>query len=154
MSRHAVVHSAPALVLFFGFYALFAGNGQPAELIAGGFVGGLVAAFEAVLRRNSSERLDFNLSALRPVVPALGKLVLDIFRLSGGLLAAGFGPPPAGTFRRIPFPAEAVTTSAAGRAIAVAATSLPPNAYVVASGPGNRELTVHQLLPDPREGAR
>ena len=152
ISRHAAAHTASALVLLFGFYVLFAGNGQPAELIAGAIVAGLVAAFEAALRSNSDEPMNLSLSALRPVVPAVGKLVRDIFRLSGGLLAAGFRPPPTGDFRRIRFPADAVTTSAAGRAIAIAATSLPPNAYVVASTPGDGKFTVHQLLPDTEKG--
>jgi hypothetical protein len=98
--------------------------------------------------------MNLSLSALRPIAPALGKLVRDIFRLSGGLLTAGFRPSPTGDFRRIRVPPGAVTTSTAGRGIAVAATSLPPNEYVVASDPGNEEFTVHQLLLDGREGAR
>ena len=125
---------------------LFSASSQGAEVAVGGIGGGLVAAFQIGLRHHTEQKPELTFSALRPLVSALGELVRDTGRLTGALLTAVFMPPPAGGFRVVPVPSGAVTASLAGRAIAVAAVSLAPNTFVVASGDDDERLVVHRLL--------
>ena len=92
-----LAHGFAVWVAFFALYMLFTGTGQPAELAAGGICGGLVALFDAALRARNERPLDLNLAMLRPLVPALGQLVLDTLRVAIALIAA-FRAPPSGKF--------------------------------------------------------
>lgn len=135
--------------VLFAFYLLFTGNGQPAELAAGGAASGLVALFEVARRATSERRIDVAWSWLGVLVPALGRLVVDTHRVGAALLAALLRPAPSGRFREIPFPGGSVTAeTAARRALAIFAVSLAPNAYVVDCDRRKRRLVVHELLSD------
>lgn len=138
-------HAVAAWVVFFAFYLLFTGTGQPAELAVGGVSAGLVAAFDVALRARDERPLDLTPPMLWPVLPALGQLVLDTFRVAGALLAA-FRTLPSGGFCAIPVPAGSVADAPAGLGIAVAAASLAPNEFVIEAPPEAGQLTVHRLV--------
>lgn len=135
-------------IALFALYMLFSASWEAAELVAGGIAGGLVAAFQAALRRHSEDQPGFKLAALRPLGPALGELARDTFRLSNALFAAMVVAPPSGRFRIVPAPAGTVSDSSAGRAIAIAAASLAPNSFVVAAGSDPNRVVTHQLVAD------
>lgn len=151
-SGKVVVPLLGGWITLFALYMLFSASWQAAELVAAGIAGGLVAAFQAALRRYSADQPGLTLSALRPLGPALGEMARDTFRLSGALLAATVFALPSGRFRIIPAPSGTVPDSGAGRAIAIAAASLAPNAFVVAAGTDPSRFVAHQLLAET-EGA-
>lgn len=143
-SSKSIAHIIGAWVAFFAFYLLFTGTAKPAELAIGGCCGGLVAAFGTVLRVRTERPLRVRSGLLWPIVPALGQIVPDTFRIAGALLRAFHAPPP-GSFRTIPAPAETAVSSAAGRGIAIAAASLAPNSFVVDAGDEAGGFIVHRL---------
>jgi hypothetical protein len=145
LSGKLVAHAIATWVTFFALYLLFTGTGQPVELAAGAVGAGLVAIFDAALRARSERPLGIGLAMLYPLVPASGQLVVDTFRVGGGLLAA-FGRPPSGRFCTVAAPAGTDAGRPAGRGLAVIAASLAPNSFVVGDGPENGSLLVHRLV--------
>ena len=143
-SGKSIAHAVGAWVAFFAFYLLFTGTAKTAELAIGGCCGALVGAFETVLRVRTERPLRMTLGLLWPIVPALGQIVPDTFRVAGALLRA-FRAPPSGSLYTIPAPAETAVSSAAGRGIAIAAASLAPNSFVVDAGAEDGGFIVHQL---------
>ncbi len=143
-SGKSITHAVGAWVAFFALYLLFTGTAKPAELAIGGCCGALVAAFEMLLRVRTERPLRVKLGLLWPIVPAVGQLVPDTFRVAGALLRA-FRAPPSGSFHMIPAPNETAVSSAAGRGIAIAAASLAPNGFVVDAGAEHGALIVHRL---------
>jgi hypothetical protein len=139
-----IVHATAVWIAFSAFYLLFTGTVEPAELIAAGVCGGLAAIFDAALRAHNERPLDLTLRMLRPLVPAFGQLVLDMFRVGAALLAA-FRRPPSGRFCMLAVPHGAAVDTPAGRGLAVAVASLAPNSFVIGDGPENGRLLVHQL---------
>jgi multisubunit Na+/H+ antiporter MnhE subunit len=139
-----IAHAVGAWVAFFAFYLLFTGTAKPAELAIGGYCGGLVAVFETVLAIRTERPLRMTLRLLWPIVPALGQIVPDTFRVAGALLRA-FRAPLSGSFQTIPAPTESAVSSAAGRGIAIAAASLAPDSFVVDAGAEAGGFIVHRL---------
>ena len=144
LSGSLIAHASAAWVAFFALYLLFTGTGETPELVVGGVCGGLVAAFETAVHARSERPLHVRLRMLWPVIPALGQLILDTFRVAGALLSA-FRAPLSGEFRAIPVPPGTAADPAAGRGIAIATASLAPNSYVVDAGV-ERSLLVHRLV--------
>ena len=144
-SGKSIAHAIAVWVAFFALYLLFTGSGTPAELVVGGVCSGLVAAFEMALRACSERALGVSPHTLYPLLPALGQLVLDIFRVAGALCAALYAPRPGG-FREIPMPAGVVADTPAGRGVAIAAVSLAPDSFVVGAGAERGRLVVHRLV--------
>jgi Na+/H+ ion antiporter subunit len=140
-----IAHAVAAWVVFFAFYLLFTGTGKPAELAVGGVSAGLVAAFDTALRARDERPLDLTRPMLWPLLPALGQLVLDTFRVAGALLAA-FRAPPSGKFCALPRPAKTASEFPAAWGIAIAAASLAPDEFVVDARPEAGQLTVHRLV--------
>jgi multisubunit Na+/H+ antiporter MnhE subunit len=143
-SSTSIAHAVGAWVAFFAFYLLFTGTAKLAELAIGGCCGGLVAAFGTVLRVRTERPLRVKLGLLWPIVPGLGQIVPDAFRVAGALLRA-FRAPPWGSLHTIPAPAETAVGSAAGRGIAIAAASLAPNSFAVDAGDEAGGFIVHRL---------
>jgi hypothetical protein len=143
-SSKSIAHAVGVWGAFLAFYLLFTGTAKPAELAIGGCCGGLVAAFETALRARTERPLRVKLGLLWPIVPALGQIVPDIFRVAGALLRA-FRAPPSGSFHTIPAPAETAVSLAAGRGVAIAAASLAPNSFVVDVGDEAGGFIVHRL---------
>lgn len=143
-SGKSIAHAVAAWITFFAFYLLFTGTATTAELAIGGCCGGLVAVFEAVLAIRTERPMRVKLGLLWPIIPALGQIVPDTFRVAGALLRA-FRAPSSGGFHTIPAPTESAVSSAAGRGIAIAAASLAPNSFVVDAGAEAGGFIVHRL---------
>ena len=151
-SAGAVAHTIAVWAFFWALYLLFAGKTSAPELATGAVVAGLGAAYQMALRcKTEPPRLA--VSALLPLPAALAAVVRDSFRVGAGLMAALFGAAAGGRVRVVAPPAGADARSAAGEAVAIAAASLAPNSYVLASDVGHGRMVVHRLLDRSEEQA-
>ena len=153
MTYGEIAARAGALWLFFFvLYVLFAGNVSGAELAAGAVVAVLVGIFEIGVRGNSERRLHVGPMALRPLAAACGRVPVDTARLLAAF-AAVWRPLPTGEFVEAPWPDPAAEANTERRAVAIAAESLAPNAYVILRTAGPGPLLMHRLLPESAEGS-
>lgn len=147
-----IAHAAAVWACFFVLYILFAGQTSLAELATGAVAACLAAVYQLALRSKAgTSRL--GLSALRPLIGAAGAVPRETLRVAAALAQAIAGSAPAGRVRIVNTPAGAAPTGSAGRAIAIAAGSLAPNSFVVATVFGRGEIVVHRLVDNPSDEA-
>jgi hypothetical protein len=150
--RNPIACVAAVWACFFLLYILFAGKFSAAELAAGAVAAGLAAIYQAVLRAKAgASRLDP--AALRPLLGAVGAVPGETLRVAAALARAIAGSATAGRVRVVAAPAGADPASAAWRAIAIAAASLAPNSFVVATVFDRGEIVAHRLADDPADEA-
>lgn len=149
----SIAHALVVWAFFFALYLLFAGQTSEAELIVGAIVSGLAALYQLVLRWKSELSPRLPVTALYPMVPALGALPRDIFRVGGALFAALFGRPTSGRVRVVAPPSGADPASIETRGAAIAAASLAPNSFVLAGAIEDGRMVVHRLSDDGSEQA-
>lgn len=135
--------------LLAGSYLVLSGQTSRDEIVAAGLIA-LAAALLGTMLRLTSDRA-LSLQGVRWF--RLGSRTLlrvgdDVVRVGAVLLSRH---PTAGTFRRQTCDSgpERLAAPAGWRAVAVLATSLTPNRFVVSDLPAHSELLVHQLAAQP-----
>lgn len=152
-SRHAVERLVSAVLdwgVLFLLWLMYVGEGSKSEMITGALAGALAAVASESVRGH-------NLARFYPAthwIYVLGRLPAAVLRDCGRLtrlLVRRFvrGEPPPATFDEIDFQSGGDDArSAARRALAVSALSLPPNSYVIGVDRGRNRLLLHTLMPN------
>jgi multisubunit Na+/H+ antiporter MnhE subunit len=141
-------------VLMLGLWMLLSGSLVLSEVPAGAAASTIAAvAFDAVRRQGLIRfrpRARWLLRAMRLPWRLFSDSVVVSWALLKGL---ALRRPVRGRFREVPFPTGGTDPrSQARRALATAAASLSPNAYVVDVDPENDTLLIHELVPRSGEG--
>lgn len=141
-------------VVLAALYLALAGSLSADEVTAAGLCGGLGAVWVHQLRRVGDHHLQIRPAALEPLLTALTRLPGETWRVGHRLLRAVARGDVTGEDRSVP-PAQAShcpldgddPRTAGARAVAVLATSLSPDTYVLRLERERGRVHVHAILP-------
>lgn len=142
-------------VVLFGLWLLLVDSLAHPEVAAGPVAAALAASIALALRFAGGKRFLFRLRWLRWLASVPKSVLRDSVVLGVALwLRIVRRERPQSAFRAFRFSAVADDLeSAAWRAFCIAVTSVAPNTYMIGIDREHKVALVHQLVPDPAEGA-
>lgn len=151
--RHGLTWLAWALPLWGVWLLLNLSSLSGAELLVGALCAALSATVAERLHARGLLHLSPRASWLRYTGRILWRTLVDTGVVLAEVVRRLFGRKSRAGFAHFSFPAEGRDARAVARkALATAALSLPPNAYVIAFDEPDNRILVHQLVTKPREG--
>jgi hypothetical protein len=151
--RHGVTWLAWTLALWGAWVLLTLSSLSRAELVTGGVSAGIAALAATALHASGLLRLSPRVGWLRYSGRIAWRTLADTGVVLAEVVRRLAGAKPRGSFDTFAFPAGGHDARAVARkALATAALSLPPNAYVIDFNEPEGRVLVHQLVPRPRKG--